>query len=122
MKELERDLQSVAKSLKALTEKTEKIAKKLDKLAKPKVAKKPKRKPKAKPKAKLRKRPVAKKTARLTASETVLSIIKKSRKGVDNATLRKETAFEGRKIRDILYRLKKQRKIKSPRTGFYVKA
>lgn len=118
MKELERDLQSVAKSLKALTQKTEKIAKKLDKIAKPKVAKKPKPKPKAKP----RKRPVAKKTARLTASETILSIIKKSRKGVDNATLRKGTGFEGRKIRDILYRLKKQRKIKSPRTGFYVKA
>jgi hypothetical protein len=47
MKELKRDLQSVAKSLKALTQKTEKIAKQLDKLAKVKVAKRPKRKPKA---------------------------------------------------------------------------
>lgn len=122
MKELKRDLQSVAKSLKALTQKTEKLAKKLDNLSKVQAAKKPKRKPKAKPKARPRKRPVAKKKARPIASGTVLSIIKKSRKGVDNATLRKKTGFEGRKIRDILYRLKKQRKIKSPRTGFYVKA
>ncbi len=118
MKALKKDLQAVMKSLKALTRKTESIAKKLDTLGKVKPAKKKRVKAKARPK----KKPVARKATKLPASETVLNIIKKSRKGVDNTTLRKKTGFEGRKIRDILYRLKKQRNIKSPRTGFYVKA
>jgi len=38
------------------------------------------------------------------------------------ATLEKKTGFEGRKIRDIIFRLRKQGKIKSERKGIYVKA
>ena len=118
MKELKRDLQSMAKSLKELTEKTEKMIKTLDKLEKTQMAKKTKEK--AKPKA--ARKAVAKKPTRVSASGTVLAIIKRSRKGVDRATLRNKTDLEGRKIRDIIYRLKKQGKIKSEPKGIYVKA
>jgi hypothetical protein len=114
MKELQRDLQSVLKSLRALTQKTEKMIKRLEKLDKAQAAKKPK--------AKATKKAPAKKPAKLSASGTVLAIIKRSRKGIDTATLEKKTGFEGRKIWDIIYSLKKQGKIKSERKGLYVKA
>jgi ATPase subunit of ABC transporter with duplicated ATPase domains len=114
MKELQRDLQSVLKSLRALTQKTEKMIKRLEKLDKAQAAKKPK--------AKATKKAPAKKPAKLSASGTVLAIIKRSRKGVDKAALVKKTGFEGRKIWDIIYSLKKQGKIKSERKGLYVKA
>jgi hypothetical protein len=58
----------------------------------------------------------------VSSSDTVLVIIKSSRKGVDKATLRNKTGFEGRKIRDLIYRLKKQGKIKTEGKGLYIKA
>jgi len=114
MKKLKRDLQSVLKSLRALTQKTDKMIKQLEKLDKAQAAKKPK--------AKAVKKAVAKKPTRLSASGTVLAIIKRSRKGIGGAALTKKTGLEGRKIRDIIYRLKKQGKIKRDRKGLYVKA
>jgi adenylosuccinate lyase len=145
MKALKKELQSVAKVLKSLTTKTERMSKRIDKLAKsqaPKKAKaraKPKGRPKAKTKArtKARKkakvrakaRPVKKKVARkaparkevkATGSDAVLKIIKKSTKGVGTAALKQKTGFKEKKIRDTIYRLKKQRKIKSVQKGFYV--
>ena len=114
MKELKRDLQSMVKSLKELTEKTEKMIKRLEKLDKAQAAKKPK--------AKAVKKAVAKKPAKLSANETVLAIIKKSRKGIDKAALIKKTGFEGKKIKNTTYRLTKQGKIKKDRKGLYVKA
>ena len=41
---------------------------------------------------------------------TVLAVIKRSRKGVDVATLRKKTGFESRKISGIVQRFKKRAK------------
>jgi len=114
MKQLKKDLKAMAKDLKRLTQKTDKMIKQLEKLEKAQVAKKPK--------AKAVKKAVAKKPAKLTASGTVLAIIKRSRKGVDKAILIKKTGFEDKKIRDITYRLRKQRKIKRDRKGLYVKA
>jgi hypothetical protein len=64
----------------------------------------------------------AKKPTKVSASGTVLAIIKRSRKGIGAAALTKKTDLEGRKIRDIIYRLKKQGKIKRDRKGLYVKA
>ena len=114
MNQLKKDLKAVAKDLKRLTQKTDKIIKQLDKLEKTQVAKKPK--------AKAVKKAVAKKPAKLSASGTVLAIIKRSRKGVDKATLIKKTGFEDKKIRDITYRLRNQGKIKRDLKGLYVKA
>ncbi len=112
MKQLKKDLQAVSKSLKQLTLRTEKIAKKLDKLEKPKPVKKPKAK--AKPK-------VTKKPVKVSAAATVLAIIKRSRKGVDVATLSKKTGFESRKIGYIVQRFRKEGKIENSGKGIYVK-
>ncbi len=114
MKQLEKDLQAVTKELKKLTQKTERLITRLKKSEKAQAAKKPK--------AKAVKKAVAKKPAKLSASDTVLGIIKRSRKGVDKATLIKKTGFEDKKIRDITYRLSKQGKIKTEGKGLYVKA
>ena len=115
MNQLKKDMKAVEKDLKKLAQKTEKMTKRLEKLEKKaQVAKKPK--------AKAVKKAVAKKPAKLTAIETVLAIVKRSRKGIDTATLEKKTGFKGRKIGDIIYNLKKQGKIKSVRYGLYVKA
>ena len=115
MRELKRDLQSMVKSLKALTQKTEKMAKELDRLEKAQTPKRPKAKPKA------AKKTVAKKPAKLSASGTVLAIVKRSRRGVDKATLIRKTGFKDSSIHAILYRLTKQGKIKRDLKGLYVK-
>ncbi len=114
MKQMKKDLKAVAKDIKTLTQKTDKMIRRLEKLEKPQVVKKPK--------AKAVKKVVVKKPAKLSASGTVLAIIKRSRKGVDAAALKKKTGFEDKKVRDITYRLRKQRKIKKDRKGLYVKA
>ena len=114
MKKLKRELQSVLKSLRALTQKSDKMIRQLEKPEKAQLAKKPK--------AKAVKKAPGKKPAKLFASGTVLAIVKRSRRGIDTATLEKKTGFEGRKIRDIIFRLRKQGKIKSERKGLYAKA
>ena len=114
MKQLRNDMQAVAKDLKRLTQKTDKIIRQLEKLDKAQAAKKPK--------AKAVKKAVARKPTRVSASETVLGIVKRSRKGIDTATLKKKTGFEGRKVGDIIFRLRKQGKIKTERKGLYVRA
>jgi predicted Rossmann fold nucleotide-binding protein DprA/Smf involved in DNA uptake len=114
MKQLKRDFQSVLNSLSALTQKTDKMIKQLEKLDKAQAAKKPK--------AKAVKKAVAKKPAKMSASGTVLAIIKRSKKGVDTLALKNKTGLKDSNIRTILYRLSKQGKIKTERKGLYVKA
>ena len=114
MKQLKKDLKAVAKDLKKLTQKTDKMIKGLGKPEKAQATKKPK--------AKAVRKTTAKKPAKLSASGTVLAIIKRSRKGIDKATLIKKTGFEDKKVRDITYRLMKQGKIKRDLKGLYVKA
>ena len=117
MKQLKKDLQAVSKSLKQLTLRTEKIAKKLEKLEQPKPVKKSKAKVKAKARPKVTKKPV-----KVSAAATVLAIIKRSRKGVDVTTLKNKAGLKGRSVNTIIYRLKKEGKIKSSERGIYVKA
>ncbi len=111
MKQMKKDLKAVAKDLKRLTQKTDKMIRRLEEPEKAQAAKKPKAK-----------KAVAKKPTRVSASGTVLAIVKRSRKGVDKATLIKKTGFEDKKIRDITYRLRKQGKIKRDLKGLHVKA
>jgi predicted transcriptional regulator of viral defense system len=56
----------------------------------------------------------------LTATDQVVKIIKRSKKGVDVPTLKKKTGFEDKKIRNILNRSSKQGKIKGAGRGVYV--
>lgn len=121
MKALKKDLQAVVKDLKALALKTEKVAKKLDKLEEAAVAK-PKRgrgRPPLKPAEK--KATVVKAPRGASAMDMVFGIIAKARKGVDTATIKEKTAFNDKKIWNAINRLKNQGKIKSARKGIYVK-
>jgi hypothetical protein len=139
MKNLKKNLQAVNKDLKALSKRTERILKAVDKLEKAQAAKqrkvkaKPKRKAKTTRKVAARKAPARKvarkkvtrkKVARkkapaLTATNRVLDIVKKSRKGVGVPTLIKKTGFEDKKIRNIVFRAFKQGKIKRTGKGIY---
>ena len=55
----------------------------------------------------------------MTAIDTIFDIVKKSGKPVDMAMLREKTGFESKKIANILFKLKKQGKIKSVDKGVY---
>jgi hypothetical protein len=130
MKQLKRDLQAVLKNLKLLTQKTEKLSKKLVALEKVSTAKKPSVKPKTAAKVvkktavkRVGKKPAAKKVAKkVTASDTVLNVIKRSKKGLNTAALMKKTNYDERKVRSIVFRLRKQGKINSDGKGLYTKA
>ncbi len=65
---------------------------------------------------------VTQKAKKVSTSDTDPNIIKKSRKGTRSATLKKKTEVKDDNQRPIIYKLKKQGKIKSERRGVYVKA
>jgi hypothetical protein len=123
MKQLKKDLEAISKNLKQLTLKTEKIANKLNKLdkAKPVKAKSVKAKPVKKSKANAKPK-TTKKPVKVSAAATVLAVIKRSRKGVDVATLKSKAGIGSTTLNSIIYRLKKNGKIKSGGRGIYVKA
>ena len=131
MKALKKELKSVVKSLKLLTKQTEKIAKALEKVQTPRPAKKrptvkavkktvTKKAVKKTVAKKARKKASPKKAAAKTATDTVLSIIKRTKKGLNTAALEKKTGFDAIKVRNIIFRLKKQGKVKSADRGMYV--
>jgi len=113
---------SVSKDLNALGAKAGKVVKK--KTAKKKPLKKKVAKKKTVKKVSAKKVPAKKKAAKkssLTAIATVVGIIKRSKTGVDVATLIKKTGFDAKKISNLVYKAKKRRDIKSGAKGVYVK-
>jgi hypothetical protein len=66
-----------------------------------------------------KKKSVSKGKRQATNSEKVLRIIKRDPAGVDVATLRAQTGLEDKKIRDTVFRLSKQGKIKRVGRGIY---
>ena len=125
MKELKKDLKSVVRGLKSLTREAEKIGKKLDRLEKAQARQRPKAKLRAKARSAKRgavpQKRSPRKTTRVPASDVVFKVISRCRKGVSMDVLKVQTGFKDKKIRDIVYRLKKLGKIKSLRAGLYVK-
>ena len=120
MKNLKQNLKATANELKALTKKTEILMKAVDKLEKSQPATKPKTKA---VKARVPERaPAKKKATQLTATDQVLRIIKRSKKGVNAATLMTKTGFDLKKVRNILQRTYKQGKIKRADKGIYIAA
>ena len=122
---LKRDLQAVRKDVKALERKLEKLLKAYGKPEKTKTAKKTRRKAvkaKARRTVAVKKTAPRKKAAKTTATEQILKIIKRSRKGVDVPTLKKKTGFEDKKVRNIIFRASKEGKIKKTNRGIYVGA
>ena len=122
---IKQDLQAFNRDIKALEKKMEKLIAAAEKSEKPKVAKKTTAKSlKAKTikRSPAQKAPARKKTAQPTATDQVLNIIKRSKKGVNTATLMTKTGFDVKKIRNILQRTFKQGKIKRVEKGVYVGA
>jgi len=119
-------LQTLNKDIKALEKKMEKLIMAVEKSEKPKVAKKTTAKS-VKAKTAIRspaqkKSPAKKKTTQPTATDQVLNIIKRSKKGVNTATLMTKTGFDVKKVRNILQRTYKMGKIKRMEKGIYVGA
>jgi predicted Rossmann fold nucleotide-binding protein DprA/Smf involved in DNA uptake len=101
------------------------ICKEFDKGKKTKVTKKIKPKPakaKTTKRAPAKKAPAKKRTTKLTATDRVLKIINRSKKGVDAPTLVRKTGFDAKKIRNILHRVYKEGKVKRVGRGIYMSA
>jgi len=112
--------QHTAEALKVLTKHTGKLIKAVEKFEKDKAAKKAKAKAKPARKAAAKKAPAKKKAAAQTATDQVVNIIKRSKKGVDVPALIKKTGMEDKKIRNIVFKAAKQGKIKRAGRGIYV--
>jgi predicted Rossmann fold nucleotide-binding protein DprA/Smf involved in DNA uptake len=113
MEQLKKDMHAVVRDLKRLTQKTEKIVKKLEKLEKTKPLKRPK--------SKAKKNPVVKKAKGESPGDTVLTIFKRRKKGIDVATLKKMTGLKDNSLRGVIFRLRQKGEIKSESNGLYVK-
>ncbi len=116
MKNLKKNLKVVNKDLDALAKKVKQLIVTVEKLDQAKPPKKTAAKPKAV------KKTAPKTVKKVTAADTVLGYIKKSKKGIDTATLMKKTGFDQKKIHNIIFKLKKQGNIKSKLKGVYLKA
>lgn len=122
MKEIDVLLKTVVEGMKTMAQGIDALAEKLDTMTKSRAVKvkaKPARKAPAK-----RKKSVAKKAAPkkpVTAAETVLKIISRSKKGISPAAISEKSGFGTKKVHNIVYKLKKQGKIKSVGRGLYLK-
>jgi len=120
-----KDLQALTKDIKALERKMEKLIKDFDKSKKANATKKITAKPvkaRTTKKAPAKKTPAKKRAPKLTATDQVLRIINRSKKGAAVPTLMKKTGFHAKKIQNILFRTHKQGKIKRVGKGIYVGA
>jgi hypothetical protein len=70
-------------------------------------------------KATAKKKRIPKEKRQETNSEKILRVIRRNPAGVDVATLKTRTGLEDKKIRDTLFRLSKQGKIKRTGRGVY---
>jgi predicted Rossmann fold nucleotide-binding protein DprA/Smf involved in DNA uptake len=108
-------VQAIRNKLTKLAEQAEKLAAQLGKMEKPKAKSVTK-----KTKAKAYTKKALGKVAKKTDTDKVLEIINRSKKGVDTATLMKETGFDQKKVRNMLNRTYKQGKITRVGKGIYV--
>jgi hypothetical protein len=119
-KEIDRLIKKSEQSLSSLKVPTraefDKLAKRVDALEKALKAKKPAKKAK---KAVPKKKGAAKGKRQATNSEKVLRVIKRNPAGVNVATLKERTKLDDKKIRDIVFRLSKQGRIKRTGRGVY---
>lgn len=115
---LKKDLQALRRDFKALEKKMEKLLQAAEKSGKTKIGVKAKAvKAKAVKKVKVA---AGRKTPQITATDQILKIIKRSKKGVDVPTLKKKTGFDDKKVRNIVFRASKEGRIKKSGRGIYV--
>ena len=118
---IKKELTALKKDITAIGKKLEKLIKEVEKSEKATSTRAFKAKAvKAKPFKKAPKAPAKKKAVKVTATDQVLKIINRLKKGADTATLMKKTGFDQKKVRNILNRTFKQGKIKRADKGIYV--
>jgi len=113
---IKKELNALQKDITDIGKRVEKLLKAVEKSGEAKVA----RAPKAKPAKKTTKAPAKKKAVKGSATDLVLKIVNRSKKGVDTATLMKKTGFNQKKVTNILQRTYKQGRIKRVDKGIYV--
>ena len=119
LKTLNKNFQTLGKTLDKLLKAVEKDEKSKAKPPKKTAANKAPAKKITAKKAPAKKVSAQKKAAPPTATDQILKIIKGSKKGVDAPTLVKKTGFNQKKVRNILFRTYKQGKIKRLDKGIY---
>jgi len=122
---LKKDLRAVQRDIKALEKKLEKLIQAFDKEKKIKAkpaAKKATTRAVKKRRAPSKKAAAKPKRAKLTATDKVLGIIRRSKKGVNVSTIKTRTGFDDKKVRNIIFRTTKEGKIKKVGRGVYVGA
>jgi predicted Rossmann fold nucleotide-binding protein DprA/Smf involved in DNA uptake len=133
MKKMKDQLKSISKSLVSLSKQVDRLTKQVDKAqtaakAAPKKKAAPVRKaaaPKRKAAAPKRtpKKPVKRATGAkpTTVLDSVLTVIKRSRKGVSIADLKTKTKLDSRQLSNALYKLTKKGMVSAKSRGLYVK-
>jgi predicted Rossmann fold nucleotide-binding protein DprA/Smf involved in DNA uptake len=125
MKEFEVWLKSIATGLKTMAHGIHTIANMLNDMAK---AQTPEKTEKAKPTPERKSKPVSSKVTKKAkpmgpkptpAIKIVLSVIKRSKDGVDNETISKKTGLKKNQVSNALSQLKKTGKIKSVKRGVH---
>ncbi len=122
---LKKDLRAVQRDIKALEKKLEQLIQAFDKEKKVKAkpaAKKATTRVVKKGRAPSKKAAAKPKRAKLTATDKVLGIIRRSKKGVNVSTIKTRTGFDDKKVRNIIFRTSKEGKIKKVGRGIYVGA
>ena len=116
----------MSNAFKGLSEGIEKLVVKVDKPEVAKVVKKPRKKlviqTKPKKRAPVRKKIVAPRPKKVTATDEVIQIIKRHKRGINITKLKNDTGFADSKLRMIVSRAYKQGKIKRKARGVYVSA
>ena len=125
MKKVQSQLKSIAKSLSALSKQIDSVSKQLGN-AQPAKKASPKKKAPKKVAAKkvVAKKAVAKKATpakKKNVLDTVLGVIKRSRKGVSIPALKEKTSLDSRQLSNALYKLAKRGVISSKSRGIYIK-
>ena len=106
MKNLQSQLKSVSKSLAALSKQVERLSNQAET---PKAVKKSSAVKKAAP------------AGGKTVLDTVLDVIKRSKKGVTVAQLKTKTQLDAWQLSNVLYKLSKKGMVQAPSRGLYVK-
>lgn len=125
MKEVDVVLKAIADGLKSMADGFYSISRQLNDLTKndgkrSTKVKSEKKKSIAKPKARVKAAAPKKKTT--ASTDVVLEIINKANAPVDNVKISKKTGFDAKKVANVVYRLKRQGKIKSVDRGTYTPA
>jgi hypothetical protein len=121
MDSVKNSLIAVSSSLKNLADSVEKLS---DSISSPAKSKSTAKSASAKPSHGKTKTPAKVKivnttSKKTTAIDSVHGFIKRSKKGVTTALLVKKTGFNEKKVQNMVYKLKKQGKIKTEKRGVY---